>query len=80
LTPRATPSSAYSDESVVKLASWNGTAWDLDTVATAGDDEFGQQVSMALDSDGVVHLTFADVSRKTAPGVLGSIMYARGTP
>jgi hypothetical protein len=35
---------------------------------------------MALDSDGVVHLTFADASRKTAPGVLGSIMYARGTP
>ena len=74
------PIVAYSDESVVKLASWNGADWDVDTVATAGEDEFGQQVSMALDSEGVVHLTFADVSRKTQPGVLGSVMYARGTP
>jgi hypothetical protein len=46
----------------------------------AGDDEFGLQASMASDSGGVIHLTFADVSRKTQPGVLGSVMYARGIP
>ena len=74
------PIVAYSDESVVKLASWNGTDWDIDTEATAGGDEFGQQVSLALDPQGALHLTFADVSRKTQPGVLGSVMYAKGTP
>ncbi len=71
---------AYSDESVLKLASWNGDGWDIETVTDAGDDPLGQQVSMALDPQGVLHLTFADVRRKSSPGVLGTVMYARGTP
>ena len=74
------PIVAYSDESVLNLASWNGNGWDIETVANAGDDPLGQQVSMALDGRGVLHITFADVRQKTSPGVLGKVMYARGTP
>ena len=74
------PIVAYSDESVLKLASWNGDGFDIQTVTNSGDDPLGQQVSMAMDSQGVLHLTFADVSRKSPPGVLGTVMYARGTP
>ncbi len=74
------PIVAYSDESVVKLASWNGDGWDIETVATADKEPLGQQVSMALDGQGVLHITFADVRQKGRPGVLGTVMYARGTP
>ena len=78
--PDGNPIVAYSDESVVKLAAWNGDAWDIQTVAISDGDDLGQQVSLALDLQGVLHLTFADVSRKGSPGVLGTVMYARGTP
>ena len=74
------PIVAYSDESVIKLALWDGSNWISDTVLTADGDPLGQQVSMALDGDNVLHLTFADVTRKRDPGVKGSIKYARGTP
>ena len=77
------PIVAYSDESVVKLASWNsqnGGGWDIETVATADKEDLGQQVSMAMDGQGVIHITFADVRQKKQPGVLGTVMYARGTP
>jgi len=74
------PIVAYSDESVLKLASWNGDGWDIETVTTADGDPLGQQVSMALDGQGVLHITFADVRQKRSPGVLGTVMYARGTP
>ena len=74
------PIVAYSDEDVVKLAIWDGFNWITDTVLTADGDPLGQQVSMAMDSDGVLHLTFADVSMKSSPGVVGSIKYAKGTP
>ncbi|MCH7736914.1 MAG: hypothetical protein IH872_05870 [Chloroflexi bacterium] len=80
LDPDGSPIVAYSDESVVKLAAWNGDGWDIQTVATGGDEDLGQQVSLALDSQGVLHLTFADVRQKSRPGVLGTVMYARGTP
>ena len=73
------PIVAYSDETVVKLALWDGSSWMIDTVLTADSDPLGQQVSMALDGDGILHLTFADVARKGGPGVVGSIKYARGT-
>ena len=74
------PIVAYSDETVVKLAVWDGSNWLIDTVITADGIPLGQQVSMALAGDGVLHLTFADVARKASPGVVGSIRYARGTP
>ncbi len=73
------PVVAYSDEKVVKLAWWDGAGWNLETVATAGDSPFGQQVSLARDIRGGLHLTFADVSSKSSPGVKGAVKYARGT-
>lgn len=74
------PIVAYSDEEAVKLAVWDGSGWFTDTVLTANGDPLGQQVSMAMGTDGVLHLTFADVTRKGGPGVKGNIKYARGTP
>jgi len=73
------PVVAYSDEKVVKLARWDGAGWNLETVATAGDSPFGQQVSLGRDIRGGLHLTFADVSSKSSPGVKGAVKYARGT-
>ena len=70
---------AYSDEQVVKLAWWDGSAWNLETVFTAADLPLGQQVSLARDGAGVLHLTFTDATRKSSPGVKGVIKYARGT-
>ena len=74
------PIIAYSDEEVIKLARWNGSIWSLDTVLIADGDPLGQQVSLGLDNNGVLHLTFADVARKGGSGVKGTIKYARGTP
>ena len=74
------PIVAYSDEAVIKLALWDGSNWISDTVLTADGDPLGQQVSLGLDGDNVLHLTFADVGRKGSPGVKGNIKYARGTP
>ena len=74
------PIVAYSDEQIIKLAWWDGSQWNLETVLTAEDNPLGQQVSLALDSTGVLHLTFADVTRKGSPGVTGAVKYARGTP
>ncbi len=74
------PIVAYSDEVVIKLALWDGSDWTSETVLTADGDPLGQQVSMALDAENVLHLAFADVARKGSPGVKGSIKYARDTP
>jgi len=74
------PIVVYSDEKVIKLAWWDGDRWNLETVLNAGDLPLGQQVSLSLAGDGVLHLTFADVTNKGSPGVNGSIKYARGTP
>ena len=74
------PIVAYSDEDVVKLAVWDGSQWLSETAFTSNGTPWGQQVSMGIDEDGVLHLTFADVSAKSSPGVRGSVMYAKGTP
>ena len=74
------PVVAYSDEALLKVASWDGTQWNAETVTTAGCQPLGQQVSLTLDPQGVLHLTFADARRKAGPGVIGNVMYARGTP
>lgn len=74
------PIVAYSDERVLKLAMWQEDAWHIEIVETAGSSPLGQQVSLALDGAGILHLTFAEVERKGSPGVQGAIRYARGTP
>jgi hypothetical protein len=72
------PIVVYSDESVIKLALSDGSDWSLETVSEAGDLPFGQQVSMAVDVNGTLHLTYAEVASKGAPGVKGVIRYAKG--
>ena len=74
------PIVAYSDEQVVRLASWDESGWELQTVVTAGESPLGQQVSLAIDNSGLLHLTFTDAVSKGRPGVKGNIMYAIGTP
>ena len=39
---------------------------------------FGQQVSLAFDINGTLHLTYAEVASKDASGVKGLIKYAKG--
>lgn len=79
LDPDDNPIVAYSDEQAIKLAWHDGSQWNLEPVLTAGDSPLHQQVSLALDSNGDLHLTFADVERRSDPGVRGPIKYARGT-
>ena len=74
------PILSYSDEDVVKVAVWDGSQWLIETAFTSEGDPWGQQVSMGIDNDGVLHLTFADVAAKSSPGVRGNVMYAKGTP
>lgn len=74
------PIVAFSDEQVVKIAWWDGATWNVETAVTAQANPLGQQVTLDIDADGVLHLTYADVSQKSAPGVKGSVMYARGLP
>ena len=74
------PIVAYSDEQIVKVAWWDGSRWYLETVLTVEDPPLGQQVSLAVDGSGVLHLTFADVTRKGGAGVKGAVKYARGIP
>ena len=73
------PIVAYSDQEVMKLAWWDGSQWNLETVLTAADSPLGQQVSLGLDSRGVLHLTFMEATPKTPIGGKG-IRYAQGTP
>ena len=51
------PIVAYCDESVINLASSDGSEWTLETVVEAGGLPLGQQVSMAFDINGTLHLT-----------------------
>ena len=80
VSPEGNPIVAYSDEALVKVAAWDGNDWNIETVTTAEGDPLGQQVSLGLDPQGVLHLTFADARRKAGPGVIGNVMYARGIP
>ena len=74
------PIVAYSDEQVIRVAWRDGSRWNLETVLTVEDPPLGQQVSLAVDGSGVLHLTFADVTRKGGAGVKGAVKYARGIP
>ena len=71
---------AYSDEQVIKVAWWDGSRWNSETVLTAEESPLGQQVSLALDESGVLHLTFAYVTSKGGSGVKGVVKYAKGVP
>ena len=79
LGPDDDPLVAYADEGVLKVAWLDGSQWVRETVLRAGDLPLGQQVSLAVDASGVLHLTFSDDTVKGGPGVVGSVKYARGT-
>lgn len=74
------PIIAYSDQKVIKLARWGDSQWNIETVFTAGEEPLGQLLSLGLDGNGELHITFIDKTQQTAHGVRGSVMYARGTP
>ena len=78
LDPDGNPIVAYSDEAAVKLAQWDGRQWVVETVITAGELPLGQQVSLAVDGQKVLHLVFADVKSKGSLGVTGTVRYAKG--
>ncbi len=70
---------AYVDEVNLKLAVWDGSAWQIDLISTAQDRNkaFGQLVSLELDGDDVPHIATFEI---TDIGPLqGNILYFRGT-
>jgi len=69
---------AYVDEVNLKLAVWDGSAWQIDLISTAQDRNkaFGQLVSLELDGDDVPHIATFEI---TDIGPLqGNILYFRG--
>ena len=60
--PGDRPTVAYSDESVVKLATSDGSAWSPTTLVEAGDRPLGQLVSLQLSADGTPHLAIFEVT------------------
>ena len=69
---------AYSDEKLIKLAVWYGSAWEISTAVDAGPKTLGQLVSLKLDSEDQPHIAYFIVTSK---GPLeGQVKYAKGTP
>ena len=69
---------AYSDEKNLKMAVWDGTAWEIQQVVDAGSKTLGQLVSMKLDTQDRPHIAYFEVTNK---GPLeGQVKYALGTP
>ena len=69
---------AYSDESSLKLAVWDGARWRIDTVVDAGSKTLGQLVSLKLDSNDRPHIAYFEVNTKGP--LTGVIKYTTGTP
>ncbi len=69
---------AYSDEKKLKLAVWNGSVRDIQTVVDAGSKTLGQLVSMKLDTQDRPHIAYFEVTK--AGPLEGKVKYALGTP
>lgn len=65
LDPDDRPTVAYSDESVVKLATSDGGEWSPRTLVQAGDRPLGQLVSLQLSADGTPHLGIFEVTSES---------------
>ena len=74
------PIVVYSDQSVIKLAYFDGSEWHIELVANSNELPFGQLVSLARDSNGVLHLAYTELEKREPPGIVGTVKYARGTP
>ena len=69
---------AYSDETLIRLAVWDGCGWEIGTAVDAGLQTLGQLVSLKLDSEDQPHIAYFVVTNE---GPLeGRVKYAKGTP
>jgi hypothetical protein len=75
--PDDRPTVAYSDESVVKLATSDGSAWSQVTLVEAGDRPLGQLVSLELSADGIPHLAIFEVTSESP--LTGVVAYITST-
>ncbi len=78
LDSNGNPWIAYSDESRIKLAVWNGSEWQLNTVVEAGRKVLGQLVVLKLDSNDEPHMAYFEVTAMRP--LNGVVMYAKGAP
>ena len=76
LDSQGDPWIAYSDEKELKLARWDGSAWESAVVIVAGMQPLGQLVSLKLDSLDQPHIAYFDVVDKSP--LTGRVKYARG--
>ena len=70
-----TPWIAYTDTSELMVAALDGDSWRTQRVAEPGARSLGQLVSLAVDDDGGVHVTYFE-----GPPTQGTVFYAKGTP
>ena len=80
LDSEESPIFSYSDQGIIKLAYKADIGWKTETIITSDDQPFGQLTSLAIDSNGVLHLAYTKDVTRESPGVVGTIVYARGTP
>ncbi|MCI0437798.1 MAG: hypothetical protein L0177_01550 [Chloroflexi bacterium] len=78
LDSNGNPWIAYSDESFIRLAVWDGAEWQVNTVVDSGRKVLGQLVVLKLDSNDEPHLAYFDVT--TMQPLRGVVRYAKGTP
>ena len=64
LDSQGNPWIAYTDQSSVNLAIWDGSSWQTQTVATAGDRPLGQLVSLKIDTQDRPHIAYFEVTRR----------------
>ncbi len=77
LDSQGNPWIAYSDEAVLKLAVWDGSLWQMETVIDADSRPLGQLVSLKLDSEDQPHIAFFEVTNSNP--LEGMVKYAKGT-
>ena len=76
LDSQGNPWIAYTDEKELKLARWDGSAWESAVVVVAGTQPLGQLVSLKLDSQDQPHMAYFEVEDKSP--LTGRVKYAKG--
>ena len=75
LDPEGSPIVAAGSTAVVGLATRDTGGWSIEEVARAGENRFGQLVTVAVDADGVVHLAFTEVTSPPGSDLDGTVWY-----